>query len=463
MRGRSQAPNVAYSIAESISSTKYALVIMSLIVLVTVIDAQFVNAFYGTTTLGSPSDLHLLLFVSLAILTSGINVVLLLFVKRSDIHEKNSSSLFRLAYITTSAILCSTLAVLLTAIFEMFILHHYSKIVSVAVVYMNHFYAAGILGIISINFIQWFKVVKSKSILMYAVVFLVIVFILLLTIPLVTEQYMYHQPDLIYAADYLTLVNNAPIPSSNIAFIYGLGTYGLPLMIVSSWALTVSMLKPYILRIGKIKFWLIVSIPLAYQLITFIIRDANLVNDPALVDIIYSRQFQFLMGASYQVAGIFFAIAFLTIARKMRRKVMRNYLVISSLGMISLFSSMQPGIPFYAAYPPFGLITLIYLGLSSYMLLIGILGTAANVSRDAEIRREIYKGIADSPILKMGLAEMQREVESRILPIASRVKLSEPMRERTDPSEEDVKMMIEEVVKEMHVKRSPINPNDKPR
>ncbi|MGC2426085.1 MAG: hypothetical protein WA421_03545 [Nitrososphaeraceae archaeon] len=64
--------------------------------------------------------------------------------------------------------------------------------------------------------------------------------------------------------------------------------------------------------------------------------------------------------------GYFFAIAFLTIARKMRRKVMKNYLIISSIGIILLFSSMQPGMPFYAAYPPFGLVTLLFLGLSSY-------------------------------------------------------------------------------------------------
>ena len=46
---------------------------------------------------------------------------------------------------------------------------------------------------------------------------------------------------------------------------------------------------------------------------------------------------------------------------------------------------MQPGLPFFVAYPPFGLVTLLFLGLSSYMLLVGMLGCATYVSRDREL------------------------------------------------------------------------------
>jgi hypothetical protein len=122
---------------------------------------------------------------------------------------------------------------------------------------------------------------------------------------------------------------------------------------------------------------------------------------------------------------------------------------------------MQPGMPFYAAYPPFGLVTLLFLGLSSYMLLVGMLGCAAYVSRDIELRREIYKGLeVDADVLKkIGMAEMQREIEKRVLPLANKIKLSDEMRSHmdTDPDEEDVKLMIEEVLNEIqrgsHIKR----------
>jgi hypothetical protein len=97
------------------------------------------------------------------------------------------------------------------------------------------------------------------------------------------------------------------------------------------------------------------------------------------------------------------------------------------------------------------------------MLLVGMLGIAANVSRDSELRREIYKGLeVDSDILKkMGMAEMQREMERRILPLADKIKLSDEMRNRMDPKEEDVKMMIDEVLNEIHSKRSHIKPGER--
>jgi hypothetical protein len=75
-------------------------------------------------------------------------------------------------------------------------------------------------------------------------------------------------------------------PSANMAFIYGLVNYVLPVLIVSSWILTVSLLKQYASRIGKKAFWLISTIPLLYQLFTFIISDANLVTDPAYLFIL---------------------------------------------------------------------------------------------------------------------------------------------------------------------------------
>jgi hypothetical protein len=447
------------SIISAISgSSKQALVLISLIVVVTIVDSQFVNIFYGTD-LGTPGNLHLLVFVSFVIVASVINAIFLLFAKRNDIQARTSRpSLFRVAHIGTSAVQYTISLILFILISEMLIFHGYNKVFSLLVVYLSHLWSAVILGVLSFTFIHWFRFARSFSMLIYGVVFSVILFLILITIPLLTEQFK-SQPQSIIPRDYTSLITSVLIPSRDIAFIYGLGNYVLPLMIVSSWVITISLLKPYAERIGKKTFWIIVSIPLIYQLFTFIVRDANLITDPSLFEIIYSKQFQFLFGISYQVSGSIFAIAFLTIARKVKRKSMKNYLIMCSIGVISLFSSVQPGMPFYAAYPPFGLITLLFLGLSSYMLLVGMLGCAAYVSRDSKLRREIYKGLeVDSDILKkMGMAEMQRELERRILPLANKIKLSDQMRDRMDPSEEDVKIMIDEVLNEIRPKRSHIS------
>src|SRR5215212_4457146 len=451
------------SIVSELSGSKQVLVLISLMIIVTIVDTQFINIFYGTD-LGTPGNLHLLLYASFVIVASIINTILLLFAKRNDIQSTTSRPLLlRVAYIGTSIVQYTISLILFITISEMLIFHEYNKTFSLLVVFLSHFWSAIILGILSLRFIQWFRFATSFSIIIYAVVFSMILFLILITVPLLTQQFAI-QSQMIYPRDYTSLILAVITPSRDIAFIYGLGSYVLSLLIIPSWILTVLLLKPYANKIGKKRFWLIVGIPLLYQLFTFIVRDTNLVTDPTLVQIIYSQQFQIIFGVSYQISGLFFAIAFLSIGRKMKQKGMKNYLIISSIGIVSLFSSMQPGMPFYAVYPPFGLVTLLFLGLSSYLLLVGMLGCAAYVSRDIELRREIYKGLeVNADVLKkIGMAETQREIEKRVLPLANKIKLSDEMRRHmdTDPDEEDVKTMIEDVLNEIH-KGSHIKPGER--
>jgi hypothetical protein len=438
----------------AVGSSKRALIFISFIVMITIIDSQFVNAFYGTN-LGTPGRNHLLLYTSLVIMVSLINIILLLFVKRNDIRMTNSRLLlFRVAYIGTSIVQYAIIFILAVTILEAFVLNGYSKILSLLVVYLSHFWSAVMLGVLSIIFVNWFRFSRSFSILIYAAVFSVSIFLILVTLPLLAEHFK-PEPDFIYPRDYTSLITGIVVSSREIGFIYGLGNYVLPVMIISTWLLTVSLLRPYIQRIGKKKFWLLISLPLLYQLLTFMIRNANIVTDPAFIQIIYSQQVQFIFGISYQISGIFFAIAFLTIARKMRRKVMKSYLIISSLGVISLFCSVQPGMPYYAAYPPFGLPTILFLGLSSYMLLVGMVGIGANASRDVELRREIYRNIEDHPDIfkNLGLAELQREIERKVIPLNNKIELAGYMKDYVDPSQEDVKIIISEALNEIQSSR----------
>ena len=181
--------------------------------------------------------------------------------------------------------------------------HNYHRLWSILVIDLSHFWSVILLAVLSFTFIQWLRIVKSYTILIYVVVFGVILFLTLITIPLLTEQFNY-QSQLVYPRDYATLIVTVTVPSKDIAFLYGLGNYVLPVLLIASWILTVSILKPYMARIGKSRFWLLVSVPLLYQIFVYIIRDANLATIPGLIDIIYTRQFQFFLGISYQISGL---------------------------------------------------------------------------------------------------------------------------------------------------------------
>ncbi|MGC2573919.1 MAG: hypothetical protein WA364_20575 [Candidatus Nitrosopolaris sp.] len=315
---------------------------------------------------------------------------------------------------------------------------------------------------LSIIFLQWFRFGRSFSILTYALVFIVIIFLVLTTLALLVETHSSQtaaESESVSPMPYVTLVLQDIIPESVdqfVIFVFGLGIYALPIMAIASWMLTVSLLKGYINRIGKKKFWLVVSIPLAYQIFVVIVSNPNLVTDPNLILILYSPQIQFLVAINGQISGLFFAVTLWISARKTGQKSMKSFLAITSLGIVSLFSSIQPGSPFYEAYPSFGLVTLSFLGLSSYMLLVGMVGSAAYVARDNAVRQEVYNSVqTDSHVLKMGSAEMQRELEHRVLSVTKNLKSSEladEMKFTADPDEKEVRLMVEEVLKEVHSK-----------
>ena len=412
------------------------------------VDSQFINVFYRTD-LGTPNDFQMSLFVLFVALALVINTILLNLVKRTDRQQRIFGHIpLNAAYIGTIAIQYAMFLILFVMIAEMLILDGYNKELSLIVVCLSHIWAATMLAFLFLRFIQWFEYVRSVSLLVYGVIFIVVIFLIIITIPLFTDQYR-NQPTLIYPRDYITLVLGILTPSRDVAFVYGLGLYVLPLMIVSSWILTVTLLRPYASRIGKKKFWLVVCIPLLYQLVTFVVRDANLITDPAAIRIIQTPLTQFVFGISYQISGLFFALAFLSIARKIKGKNMKTYLLITAIGIFSLFSAIQPGLPFYSAFPPFGLVTALFLGLSSYLLLIGMIGCAAYISKDNEVRREVYKNCVNSDVIgKMGLAEVHRDMERRIFPLANKFRIQDKdMKIQMNLDQEDIRTTIEEVLK----------------
>lgn len=77
-----------------------------------------------------------------------------------------------------------------------------------------------------------------------------------------------------------------------------------------------------------------------------------------------------------------------------------------------------------------------------------MLGSAAYISTDSELRQEVFKGIHNnSDLFKMGRAEMQREIESRVKEAYKHINVVDEMRDRID-KDEDIKVMMQEVLEE---------------
>ena len=92
-------------------------------------------------------------------------------------------------------------------------------------------------------------------------------------------------------------------------------------------------------------------------------------------------------------------------------------MTISAYGMMLLFTSNQPLGLTFLPYPPFGLATISFFGLASYLILIGVYSSALSVANDVQVRRYIKKSIEQEARLlgDIGTSEMEEQIRKRIL------------------------------------------------
>jgi hypothetical protein len=217
------------------------------------------------------------------------------------------------------------------------------------------------------------------------------------------------------------------------------------------WSATAIVLHSHSHKLGQAKYWFLVSIPLVYFISQFLTLFLNqLMYIVALYPIVFTLLFVFTKPAG----GILFGTAFWTIAKSgvPRESVVRDYMTLAGFGVMLFFVSSQ-NTAAEMAYPPFGLIGALFVGLSAYMVFLGLYSSAISVSHDIKLRQSIRNSAAkESELLDtIGTAQMEQELQKRVLKIVK--EHSDSMVEETgvQPSltEDDMKEYLEMVIKEI--------------
>jgi hypothetical protein len=224
---------------------------------------------------------------------------------------------------------------------------------------------------------------------------------------------------------------------------------------VLNWVGTVILLRPYIQRLGQIKFWVIMGVVMVYYLASFPLFVLGYFNPAAETDVdVMNSILIFSLGAV--LSGILFGAAFLSIARTLKQgSPLRNYMTIAAYGMVLFYVTLQAQVS-QAAYPPFGLVSTACVGLSTYLIYIGLYSSAVIVSQDLALRQSIRKSItAQSKFLdSIGSAELESELQRRVLTVAK--KTSGDMVGKTgveaSMTEDEIKDYIGRVIKELESK-----------
>jgi hypothetical protein len=116
--------------------------------------------------------------------------------------------------------------------------------------------------------------------------------------------------------------------------------------------------------------------------------------------------------------------------------------MVAACGFILFYVAGSASV-FQAAFPPYGLASVAFTGLSCYFIYSGLYSSAATVSQDSVLRQSIRKTLATQSNLldSIGTAQMTQELQGAVLKVAK--KTSETIEQETgvQPSmtEDDIK------------------------
>jgi hypothetical protein len=399
---------------------------------------------------------NLALFLTFLTFFFFCNCVFLMFARQAylipHIEPKRSLGLIYKQAIINQLILSLLLA--FTAV-QLTVVGNYDIVVRNLAIYISHISAIGYLLMLVYQFVRWFATNRSLVFLAYAVGFGTIAVNIAISVVYLIDDSYHHDP-----APRLRSIMNQIGDYSNYEsdFLTALITSYTFLSFVSFvciWIPSVVLLKTYSQRIGKIKYWILVAIPLAYFFFPVVLQQTGLYYKLLLE---YGMQFSLVFYVTFspykQIGGLLFGIVFWLTASRIRRPNLKALLQIAGIGMILLFgSTVLHGLSFIVA-PPFGLITVSFVGLASFLLLSGIYLSAMQLSRDTTVRKEVYK-ITEEQVGLLGrisIAEVNKNLEERVKKIIQKSQAMEkeegPLLE-TEMDESDYKRFIEDAMEEV--------------
>ncbi len=369
-------------------------------------------------------------------------------------HKDNSSyrlASFEIIYKSICISQYVLIAILGSLILQMIFTSNYNLIFLEIIVWINYALAVFLLGLLSRRFLGWVRSNRNLVVLAYTLAVITISINAALTLVYVTS-YFPTKPATIQPS-------SMPVQSyGGVPEIFNEGYFITSILsFIFTWAATALLLRSHSGKLGRARYWILVSIPLLYFLSQFQSLFLDMFTSIRIAEPITFGVFYVLFfSATIPAGGVLFGIAFWSLARKIRPTTVKRYMMISAYGMMLIFSSNQASGLVLASYPPFGLISVSFFGLASYLIFIGIYSSALSVAKDAELRGSIRKSAQQElAFLKdIGTSQMENEVQQRVM------KLTRDLADKSEgteilPSlgEEEIREYLDQVVEEIKKNR----------
>lgn len=420
-----------------------------------IIDSIIVPVYSNISNEPSPG-FNTVLFLCFVIIFSFTNYVLIGYSKHNFLQSKyisaRSTKIFFWSIVLTQCIVAGMLVLLVT---ELLALRSYDLSVVVLLVYVSHISAIAYLTFLTYQFLSWFRSIHNFVVLLYTCAFSLLIINLILSRIFLAIATSYADP-IIKLRSVRTAIRDSSTPLISLSGLATTYDYVSISSFIFAWIPTIILLKTYSVRFGKLNYWILVTVPVVYFLIPFLFDELGTIDDLRLE---YGRQFNLIYNIFFspykQVGGLLFGLAFFMTAIRIKREDLRTQVMISGIGMMLLFGfTVIHGLT-YVVSPPFGIVTVSFVSLASYLLFIGIFASSSELAKDALVRKELSRiaGEQVSLLRNIGAAEIEKTLLKKIKPIMEKTTLTEDTNSPYSTNEEDLKEMVKEVISELKASR----------
>ena len=394
-------------------------------------------------------------FVVEALICSASQILFLRIIKRKYTISPIIGRFRRYADITFSIVSLTQyliIALLLATFLQIGMLEQYNTIIVLISILLSLFLSVCLTALLTFRFLLWGKRKRDYLIAAYTIA------AILLTInssfvALFMSLAVQGKPIIIYSTRESSTEQGM---TSTIVSNFAIRQFQANLSVssfVSFWIASVFLLRQYRKKWGAIKFYTIISIPLVYYLGILQVAFSDLLVTHHLMNILQIYTFNIVNSIlTKPVGGVLFGMAFWIVGRSVNDKNISDYMKISAIGIMLLSISNQDAGLYLLPYPPFGLPTITFVGIASYMLFIGLYYSAISISLNAELRKAIKKSIEQefSFVSNIGLSQMEHEIQTRVKRITKRSAkiLEEDSGVEASLESEDIENYIRLVIKE---------------
>ena len=294
-------------------------------------------------------------FVIVAIVYAVSQQLLLRFVwsKTKDIRSKSLAIRRLLTTITVAQY--SLLGILIIILYQILFMSYYNTSLLIWSTVISVLMSILVLGFLARQLFLWYKTNKRNSfiILSYALAFAIMT--VTFSAGLILDLYNYSgKPEIVTANSEVNFPNYDNVNWLVLLFHY-IYNYSDLVSFVLIWGATALLLLNYRRRLGLVKFWIIITLPLIYYLSTFI--DVLGIYEPQTDSEKFYYYSYFSLNAT--VGGILFGLAFIAIAKRIDNQNIKGFMTLAAYGFILLYISNAISLV-ARSYPPFGITTLCY-------------------------------------------------------------------------------------------------------